>query len=807
MQYSERPLAQDSTGAFLSLPAIENADWGYARSKRCVLMVPSAEWVQSVYSCTFTLNGKEFTAPNRDYPYEGLAVHQDGENWKFIDCIALALQHHDGNPIPFVIDTFSPTVQINPWKVTYCYKILDAPAGGSKSKEIPFFVSYYLNSNNTPKLATGCVELYFPQGLVFEGGGIRPIIQPFVDIRHMYESNDSIEGYHKWDEIRGNRKQIHVTHYNRRLTFYVSQVISEFFSTPEVLVWKYKLGQGTRTERPNPDGRKSETLFEEKERRVVSFFNFQVPDNCEQRFIRLLWGCGLNDEPAKYVLPHVERFFKESRQRDQAQFQQIREACPLPADLAFRSAIWARILGLLKFKIYIRRPGTQDYLVPPAGAWWFKTLWTRDAFEGILNSLETLLKFPEEQEAVKGVILLALHDQDKHSGRILRGIPEYKHLETFYDSSDGTLLCFIVANAYIQKTRDLDFALKVLPHAWTTIRCFYEDNVKASDLFQIDGPPRVDGESGLLLSAPRHSWIDTRSQSVNHRGQEIGGLPSRFSEQFIRDLWDHLNDQIPDKKKLEDLLFAPNFFLPEINAQWITLLRGTIETIDFVASQASQPPVITDLQDRQTDLQGLKGIAQEILDRAHKSFERTFWNEENGFLFNTLYEDRAVKDKLECEAGVTAAAMLGETVFTRQKLVSIWECARDKLLIHRRLVQYGEETLPFGLITRNVRHGAYYGDAQYHGDVTWPRSTPYLIKLLQLLDEDKVIKEILINTLDHQVSEAAIFYNQELFSKPVGNNPHPDERTRNNPVPVKNSVQFWSQWCDAFIEFFGERKG
>jgi glycogen debranching enzyme len=454
----------------------------------------------------------------------------------------------------------------------------------------------------------------------------------------------------------------------------------------------------------------------------------------------------------------------------------------------------------------MRRPGTRDYLVPPAGGWWFKTLWYRDAFEGVLNSLETLLKFPEEGETVKGLIRLAQHDQDKHSGRILRGILEYKHLEPSYDSSDGTLLCFITANAYILKTGDLDLALEALPHAWTAIRCFYEDNVRDSHLFQIDGPPRVDIESGLLLSAPRHSWIDTRDLSVSYCGQEARELPSRFSEQFVQDLWDHLSDQIPDKKDLVDLLFAPNFFLPEINAQWIALLQGTLETVDLVASRVSPSPVITDLQGRATDLQSLKGIVQATLARAEKSFEQVFWNPENGFLFNTVYEDRAVKDTLECEAGVTAAAMLGEAVFSRQKLAAIWECARDKLLIQRRLVEYGEETLPFGLVARDVSQGAYYGDAQYHGDVTWPRSTPYLIKLLRLLGEDEVIREILINTLDHQMSEAAIFYNQELFSKPAGNNPRPDERTGENPVPVKNPVQFWSHWCDAFIEFFEERR-
>ena len=90
--------------------------------------------------------------------------------------------------------------------------------------------------------------------------------------------------------------------------------------------------------------------------------------------------------------------------------------------------------------------------------------------------------------------------------------------------------------------------------------------------------------------------------------------------------------------------------------------------------------------------------------------------------------------------------------------------------------------------------------------MVWLRSTPYLIKLLRLLGDKETIEQILINTLDHQMSEAAVFYNQELLALPLGNNPHPEEPTCQNPVPVKNPVQFWSQWCDAYVEHFEERR-
>jgi len=56
------------------------------------------------------------------------------------------------------------------------------------------------------------------------------------------------------------------------------------------------------------------------------------------------------------------------------------------------------------------------------------------------------------------------------------------------------------------------------------------------------------------------------------------------------------------------------------------------------------------------------------------------------------------------------------------------------------------------------------------------------------------------------MTEGAIFYNHELFSRPVGNNPYQNMYTSMNPVPVKNPLQFWSQCCDAFIQFFEEEK-
>jgi glycogen debranching enzyme len=200
-------------------------------------------------------------------------------------------------------------------------------------------------------------------------------------------------------------------------------------------------------------------------------------------------------------------------------------------------------------------------------------------------------------------------------------------------------------------------------------------------------------------------------------------------------------------------------------------------------------------------MEEFKTSVQSILSLAEKNFKRVFWNAELGFLFNIVHENESLADEIESEAAVTAAAMLGESMFSLDELRSIWNVTKTKLLVHRKLIRYGEETFPFGILARNEDQRIFYDDTQYHADTIWPKSTPYLIKLLRMLKEKETIRQILINTLDHQMSEAAIFYSQELFSRPHGNNPHPDNETSYNPVPVKNPIQFWSQWCDAFLDF------
>ncbi|MFN2285996.1 MAG: amylo-alpha-1,6-glucosidase [Anaerolineae bacterium] len=713
------PIAEERMGLQTFFPSQENPDWGYVRTPRAALMVPSAEWVQSVFSCPFHLNGKMYIVPNRDYPYEGLLVYQNGENWKFIDCIALSVQDSQGRQLPVVPDASDQAVRMTPWDVTYAYHVPYSALGSDEEGGIPFLVSYYLNSENTPSTITGCVELYFPQGLTHNGVDLVPTLQPFIDIRHMYDTAN-LSAYliqQESDEAHGSRLHISSTDHNRILTFYVpSSVSTTVFEKPDRQHWRYKLGTGNRTESPD-----HQTVFIDEDKEVAAFFSFSVAPTCERKFIRIFFACSLNHPPA-LRWSDMELLLETSRERDSTQFDTLQKTFRLSAPTDYRKAILARIVGLTKFKVYISLPDarTEHIQVPFAGAWWFKTPWYRDVFEGILSSFETLMRIPAERENIKEIILLALSQQEDASGRILNRIPEFNDLSRSYNSSDATLLCFITANRYIAATRDQTFALQILDHAENVIQGFYREANHTCAPFCVHGSPRVDHESGLLLSVPQHSWIDTQNQTVVFGDHSFSGLPNRLSPSFIQNVY----AQLHDKNALEALFSSSNFYLPEINAQWIVMLQGTRETIDFLLSGSCCDATQVEF------LQQLKEQVSEILQHATQHFKSYFWNPE-GFLFNAVYYDKTIRDDIACEAGITAVALLGKEFFTPEDLLAVWKFVKQRFLVYRKPVIYGQRAMmPFGVITKDDNQYVYYGDDQYHSDVIWPRCTPYLIKLL-----------------------------------------------------------------------------
>jgi glycogen debranching enzyme len=108
---------------------------------------------------------------------------------------------------------------------------------------------------------------------------------------------------------------------------------------------------------------------------------------------------------------------------------------------------------------------------------------------------------------------------------------------------------------------------------------------------------------------------------------------------------------------------------------------------------------------------------------------------------------------------------------------------------------------PFGILLRDIERVPYLADKEYHGATIWPRDTPYLLELMEGMGKD--VLGLLVSNLDHMVSEGAIGYCSELFSLPVGENPNPCPESQ-NPVPVKNPAQYWSHWCDPYLDHLKE---
>jgi len=244
---------------------------------------------------------------------------------------------------------------------------------------------------------------------------------------------------------------------------------------------------------------------------------------------------------------------------------------------------------------------------------------------------------------------------------------------------------------------------------------------------------------------------------------------------------------------LSTVLDSPNFFLPEINALWIRMLHATVSTIAALKKSSFADSEFEDLAAR----------ADVLARTARNAFARVFCVESTGYLANAVYCDGVLRDETECEAGIIALALLGRDVFSESQLQAALRRVKETLVVRRRLVELGQDEAPFGVLVKNEPAEPYYNDAQYHASVVWPRSTPYLIRLLEMIggaEATLLIEDLLRNTLDHQMSEGALFCTHELFSLPIGNNPFPGRKTQTNPVPVKNPMQFWSQWCDPFLE-------
>jgi glycogen debranching enzyme len=221
----------------------------------------------------------------------------------------------------------------------------------------------------------------------------------------------------------------------------------------------------------------------------------------------------------------------------------------------------------------------------------------------------------------------------------------------------------------------------------------------------------------------------------------------------------------------------PKYCLPEVNGLWIRSLRS----LRGRAEGMGHP---------------YPGILEDSLAKMEAAFRGRMWD---GHCLASILDAKTGRS----DQDVTSMGIVGLAaalhLFKEEELQNAYLHGR-KLIVNRRLRHIGDESIPFGMaITRQV--SPYLGDPEYHRSVVWPRDTPYLIEFISKLRLTDTINELLMNALDQMVSESALLYTNEIFGLPVGRNPNPSEGSM-NLIPLKNPAQYWSHWCDPYVDRF-----
>ena len=88
------------------------------------------------------------------------------------------------------------------------------------------------------------------------------------------------------------------------------------------------------------------------------------------------------------------------------------------------------------------------------------------------------------------------------------------------------------------------------------------------DQNEINGPPVLSRDNGLLLTVPSHSWADS-CIDVPINDTVVPRFPLRVPMDWVY--------SETDPHEIYKLVHSPKYFLPEINALWIKALESLIQ--------------------------------------------------------------------------------------------------------------------------------------------------------------------------------------------------------------------------------------
>ncbi len=744
----------------------ENSDWGFARTNRFVLRNTLAEFSLSAYSVPvdFSFQSKHLhlTAPNRDYPYEGLLALTKGESWKFLDCFAFGIIR-EGT----ALELRPKKVSASTWLLEYLYDIdcENEHQGSLKT-------SYWLSEDES-----ACLNLDFKIDSLEDN--LELLVAPFLDIRHVFSESEPEK-----HAIRIMKQEQNLTvraeKERRLLVVFTPNRNARIEEGKAYLNWFYKLGDGSRTQTPQGivfSGQRKE-LF------VPALFHAILPrDSTSVKFHVIPT---MEDEP---ISTNSLQGFEDRLEIENSRISFLGNVIKKgKSDLQVYNSILARIDAFTRFGMKIILPDGRKFVVPEAGGWWFRSPWMRDIYTNLHQNLETLGILDKRLEILRDSILLGIEFFDDDTGRVHNYLPMFFSdydvrkdrllpLGEYYSAIDPTLLFFIMSWEYTKSTGERALIRSILRLFMKTFQVY-----KKASLNSLNGPPVI-SDLGLLTCVPWHSWTDSK-RAISHKGFTVNDLPTRVPKEWqIEKL-----DISKNPEEVKRIFNEPRFYLPEINALWIKALEAVIK--------------MTKIEKGILDSELLESI-KNTLSKAIVNYLPIFWNGKKNFFYDVLFYDLSKKDETLGSPSVVAASILQDSI-AKEKLESMWKVVEKRLLVYRRikwLQRYHDESYPFGTIVKDGEERIYFGNEQYHGAVVWPRDTPYLINLLERIGRRDVIKGILISNLDHQMGEGAIFYNHELFGLPIGKNPYPVNGFEENPVPVKNPVQFWSQWIDPYLKY------
>jgi hypothetical protein len=382
---------------------------------------------------------------------------------------------------------------------------------------------------------------------------------------------------------------------------------------------------------------------------------------------------------------------------------------------------------------------SSSILVPEAGSMWFRKVWARDLIEGLKWNLLTYAKVLNLSDW-----LIRLVRDLISTAYDLRGLRVFVNKGDFVSGAVPQLIS-ISAKLY-ELTHDKKLVKEASKLASATCKLLRSE----------EGFSGCKVRDGLVLSKANSSWMDVL--------YEVEG-----AKWPLRLPWSWRT-----KFSSEDL-----FALVEVNALFIEGLDSLFKAM------------------RETGLKGSEKI-KELRDELVEGYKKWFYVADR-LPPMTVEPSTGARDWTPSSASVAALALLKNLVYEANEISRAWEQI-EEMIVKRKLICLGSSWEVFGIVARKVEERPYLGDLEYHGPVVWPRDTPYLVEVMKCLGFDAY--GVLVNNLDHMISEGAIGYVSELFSLPVGLNPHESGERSRNPVPVKNYAQYWSHWCDPYIEYF-----